>query len=379
MRPHLLRRCLVAAGVLVVSVPRSGRAQLDSTFLSRLSIHGYLTLGYGISGAQPQLGLPTDGSVDYDRAALLGQFALASHSHLVVQVAHRDLGTENSLFNEPTFILDWAYFEQRFGDNTRLRVGQEPLPIGIYNEIRYVGTLLPFYRAPYTTYSEGSYTQENLQGLIFTQTIEPHGKFPVDFNAWAGQYNYAEKGTVTVNGASTTASVPATAHNVVGSWVWVRTPIDGFRFGGGIMHYVPEGGVTEQVLGKSDETDSYASVDATFDRFQVRSELSHALRSGGKLNSTQGYAQIGVKVIDPLTLNAQLELQHVHYAVAPGYAANADLQHDFGFGADVALPWSAVFKLEGHATRGYDYDTNPSVFGPPTKGSYGIASLAFIF
>jgi hypothetical protein len=283
------------------------------------------------------------------------------------------------LFNEPEVRIDWAYFEQRFGDNTRVRVGEEPLPIGIYNEIRYVGTLLPFYRAPYTTYSEGSYTQESLEGVVFTQTIDPHGKFPIDFNAWAGQYDYAEKGSVTANGVTTTVSVPATAHNAFGSWIWIRTPIDGFRFGGGIMHYVPEGGVTEQVLGKSDETDTYASIDATFDRFQVRSEMTHALRAGGKLNSTQGYAQVGVKVLDPLTLNAQLELQHVHYAAAPGYVANADLQNDIGIGADIALPWSAVFKVEGHATRGYDYDTNPSVFGPPAKGSYAIVSLAFIF
>lgn len=56
---------------------------------------------------------------------------------------------------EPDVKLDWAFYERKLGQDTSIRVGRIPQPMGLLNETRYVGTLLPFYRAPYNFYQEG--------------------------------------------------------------------------------------------------------------------------------------------------------------------------------------------------------------------------------
>ena len=336
---------LVAVAILCAAP--SASAQLDSTFLAHLSIHGYLSVAYGIAGETPYAGLPTDGTVDYDRAAILASYALAPSSHVVVQVAHRDLGVENQRDSEAPLLLDWAYFEQKFGDNTRLRVGQEAIPLGIYNEIRYVGTLLPFYRAPYGVYAEGGFTQETLQGAVFTQNIAPGDKFGLLVNVWAGQFSQLEQGTANTPTGTVVFTKSAEMHNVLGTFVWLRTPIDGLRAGAGIMHMTVQGGALEALLGPSDETETYASIDGTFDRFQIRSEGTYEVRAGGKIDVPDGYVQAGVRVLDPLTINAQLELQHLHIAPGPYFHANVDLTRDLGLGVNYRLPLHTVLKLEG--------------------------------
>jgi hypothetical protein len=357
---------------------RSASGQLDSTFLAHLSIHGYLSVAYGISGESPYAGLPTNGTVNYDRAAILASYALAPSSHFVAQVAHRDLGIENK-GDSAALLLDWVYFEQKFGDNTRLRIGQEAIPLGIYNEIRYVGTLLPFYRVPFSVYAEGGFTEEDLEGVVLTQQIAPGDKFGLLVNVWAGQFSQLELGTANTPTGTVVFTKGAEMHNVIGTFVWLRTPIDGFRAGAGIMHMNVQGGALQSLLGPSDETETYLSIDGTFDRFQIRSEGTYTLRAGGKIGVPDGYVQTGVRVLAPLTINAQLELQHLHIAPGPYFHANVDLTRDVGLGVNYRLPLHSVLKLEGHLVRGYQSDNVPPLTGPPQLGRYGIASLALAF
>lgn len=46
------------------------------------------------------------------------------------------IGEGGSLVNDftPELQLDWAFYERRFGDNTLLRIGKAPIPMGISNE-----------------------------------------------------------------------------------------------------------------------------------------------------------------------------------------------------------------------------------------------------
>lgn len=374
------RACVaVATALAMFGATRSASAQIDSSFLSRLSIHGYLSVAYGISGDHPYLGLPTDGTMDYDRAAVLARFALAPSSHIVAQVAHRDLALEGLRDTTAPLLVDWAYFEQRFGDNTRLRVGQEPMPIGIYNEIRYVGTLLPFYRVSYAYYGEGGFTTENLQGAVLTQSIAPASAFPLELSVWAGQFGTLEQGTANTPTGTIVFTKEAEGHNAVGGFLWVGTPIQGLRAGAGIMHWNVQGGALAEVVGPSDETQSFVALDGAFDRFQVRSEWSYLNRAGGKIHVEQGYVQGGLHVLGPLTLNAQFELLHLHIEPGPFFDANVDLTRDVGLGLDYQLPFHSVFKLEGHLVRGYNDDALPPLTGAPQLSQYAIASLAVAF
>jgi hypothetical protein len=372
---------MVGMTVLLAAIgaPRSVGAQLDSTFLSRFAIHAYANFAYGISGQTPWFGLPTDGSVDYDRAAVLVKYAFTSSDHLVVQIAHRDLGSESSVSGDAPLLLDWLFFEHRFGDNTQLRIGQEPIPIGIYNETRYVGVLLPFYRVPFSVYSEGAFTQETIQGAVVTQTIARNSPFSLEINAWGGQFNFLEQGTAPTDTGTAVFTADAEAHNVIGGFAWVHTPIQGLRLGGGAMHYGVQGGALATLVGPSDATNYYASVDGDFSRFQIRSEWMREYRAAGRIATSAGYVQAGVEVIAPVTLNAQLELLHLHIEPATQLIENVDLDRDIGLGVDVKLPLNAVFKLEGHLVRGYQADDIPPLTGAPAVGRYAITSVSFAF
>lgn len=357
-------------------------AQHDSTFLDRLSIHGYATFAYAISAEHPQFGIPTDGTVDYDRAAILATYALAPRSHLVVQIAHRDLGTQSAISGDAPLLLDWVYFEQRFGTNARLRIGQEPIPLGIYNDVRYVGTLFPFYRVPYSVYGEGSYTQETLEGVTFAYTVGENSAFPLDLNVYAGQYDFNESwANVSSTGQQVVTVAKAVAHKTFGGFAWVRTPIDGLRFGAGGLHYGVQGGVWTPIIGPAAETDIFTSIDADFDRVVLRSEYGYEDRGSNGLLVVPFYVQGGVRVLDGVTINAQLEKMRIHLRPLPviGPAGTLGYQHDVALGVDVRTPWFSVLKVEGHLAHGYALDDNPAAIGPATRSQYVITSLSFAF
>jgi hypothetical protein len=102
-------------------------------------------------------------------------------------------------------------------------------------------------------------------------------------------------------------------------------------------------------------------------------------RADGRSATSAGYVQAGVEVIAPVTLNAQLELLHLHFQPAPQFIDNVDLDRDIGLGVDVKLPFDALFKLEGHLVRGYQSDNLPPLTGAPQVGRYAITSVSFAF
>jgi hypothetical protein len=88
----------------------------------------------------------------------------------------------------------------------------------------------------------------------------------------AGQFSYLEQGTAPTDSGTIVFTANAEAHNALGGFAWVHTPIEGVRFGGGLMHYAVQGGALETLLGPSDAMNYYASAEAVFSRFQIRSE-----------------------------------------------------------------------------------------------------------
>jgi hypothetical protein len=164
---HLLSSrlyCTVAAcGILFL--PASAMLAQEESATS-LSIHGYLTQAYGMSSGDTIMGLTREGTFDYRRAAILVRFGMTSKDFMVVQVAHRRLGGSPTMAFEEPIKVDMAFYERRFHNGASVRVGKTSLPMGIYNDIRYVGTLLPFYRAPFSIYNEGSRVSETIDGVV---------------------------------------------------------------------------------------------------------------------------------------------------------------------------------------------------------------------
>ncbi len=366
---------LALAGCLSVLQTRTLTAQ---SWTDKLSIHAYLTQGAAKSDTGVVIGIPKDGTTDYRRVALLLRYAVTTHDRFVLQIANRELGMSPTQAFEPQVKLDWAFYEHQFGDILTVRVGQAPIPIGIYNEIRYVGTLLPFYRAPFDMYQEGSYTSETIDGAVVSHTFLPNSPWHVETQAYAGTFHYVTFSSIpdSITGVLAYIGGRAQAQDVLGGQIWLSTPLDGLRVGGGGMRFTAIGNPFDPPTLKTPETTWQVSLDGTFDRFQVRSEYG-VLKSGG-FTQPRYYVQAGARVWGPITVNGQLEYENKKDTEASNLEDIA-FDRDHAIGVNYAVLSNIVVKLEGHFTKGYNYEMPISSHGPPIDGRYAIASVSVAF
>src|SRR4051794_34223672 len=184
-------RSLPALAVLLsLGVAASAASAQDIS--SKLSIHGYLTQGAAVSDSSMVVGISKQGTTNYRRAALLMRYAQTPRDAFVIQVAHRRLGDSPIMNFEPDVKVDWAFYERKFLGQSSLRIGKAPIPFGIYNETRYTGTILPFYRAPYAMYFEGAYTSETVDGAVLSHTFLADAPFRFDASVYGGSYDLLE-------------------------------------------------------------------------------------------------------------------------------------------------------------------------------------------
>jgi hypothetical protein len=338
-----------------------------------LVVHGYLSQAYVKSDGHQVIGIGKDGTADYRRAAILFRASLTTSDALVLQFAQRRLGESPTMQVEPDVKVDWAFYEHRFGSATRFRVGRMPVPLGIFSDIRYVGTLLPFYRAPYNYYQEGSFTSENLDGAHLSHTFGAGAPVSMDVNAFAGAYTTTESYNGGVNRAK--------AQNVFGGAAWIGTPIDGLRFGiGGSRHDVKNTILTANH--RDNWSNWIASGELVRTRFRLVSEYSHnAFRDAG-FKKRNIYAYAGVGLTSKLRAHAayddgdaSLRLGGKVYAL-PQQFTDAALGLSYGLRPDV------VAKAEYHWNQARLIEDKPSTLNPaasPFKTQYFIVSLSASF
>jgi hypothetical protein len=339
----------------------------------RLVVHGYLSQAYVKSDGHQVIGIPKDGTADYRRAALLFRASLTTSDALVLQFAQRRLGDSPPMQVEPDVKVDWAFYEHRFGSATRFRVGRMPVPLGIFSEVRYVGTLLPFYRAPYNFYQEGSFTSENLDGAHLSHTFGTGGPVSVDVNAFGGAFTTIEAYNGGVNRAK--------AQNVFGGAAWIGTPIDGLRFGiGGMRHDVKNTILTDNH--RDNWSNWIASGELVRTRFRLVYEYSHnTLRDAG-FKKRNIYAYAGVGLTAKLRAHAayddgdaSLRLGGKVYPL-PQHSSDGALGLSYGLRPDV------VAKAEYHWNQARLIEDQPSTLNPaasPFKTRYLIVSLSASF
>src|SRR5258705_11186603 len=130
----LARNCARRLALTCIALPLALSAQ---EFKPQITIHGYLTQAYGISDRYPTFGITKEGTADYRRAAVLARYELTSADNFVVQIAHRRLGDSPTMEFEENVKLDMAFYQRRFSNGTKLRVGKVAMPFGVYNEVRY--------------------------------------------------------------------------------------------------------------------------------------------------------------------------------------------------------------------------------------------------
>jgi hypothetical protein len=353
MRPFALIAVLgLLAGTAQGQVPE---------WLSKFSLHGYISQAYAVSDDHEILGIPTDGTTDYRDLALQFRYDQDRKNTFVLQLRQERMG--DSPRDRDDVELDWAFYQHNFSDRLKLKAGRIPLPLGIFNEAGGPGGGSPFFRPPNEFYDR-RYSSKTLEGVLGSLELGGPGGWTFDVDGYFGQWkvDYGIEGE------------QSDARNAWGGQVWANTPLPGVRIGGGAYRCdvePPEGVEVDYVM-------LHASVEADLDRWRLASEyMSGNLDQWGRYRAW--YAQAGYDVSRRVSVHVRGAVARISAPVGD-HMAKATLSEDLGVTVNYAIHPSIVFKLEGHTNEGLLREDMPqNLYGDPAETRYVIASVVASF
>jgi len=338
----------------------------------RLTFHGYLSQAFGKSDGRQILGISEDGTTDYRTAALQMRYDWRDADAFVLQLAHERNG--KSVTSQGADVeLDWAFYRHQFRDGTSVRVGRMPLPFGIYNEIRDVGTALPFYRPPNSFYGEGSYSSETLDGIAVNRTFFASSPWSLNVEGYYGGWQFVQQDLET----------EATVDNAVGFQAWLGTPIEGLDIGVGAYQadarnlvLVGMDGAGQQRF-EATQQSLHASLRGDIGRFLLAAEYrTYDLTLA---TSRTAYAQFGVRLSDRISTFVRGERGELSFAGAQ--TSSVELERDYAVSLNYAVRPDVVLKFEAHRYKGYGAeDVQLNIFNQqPERANYVLISLSTSF
>lgn len=335
----------------------------------RLRVHGFLTQAYAASDGEQVVGIPESGTTDYRTAALQLRYRMSDAGAFVIQLAHERLGKSPRAGLRDDVELDWIFYRHRLGDYTEVKVGRIPIPQGLFNEIRDVGTALPFYRPPQSVYGESAFATESVDGAVLSHSLFLGPDWLVDLDAFYGGWEFVES----LDGET---FVEARVEDALGLQVWARPPVPGLRLGLSAQTYLLSEGIRPP--GEKERWRAWTgSLEWSTRRLVARAEYHE---TSGDADYTAYYGQVGVRLTPRLTLNLQVERAELAFEssripVGPRFEDTEVAGFSYAFNSDV------VAKVEVHRTEGHFRSEAPgfSFFGPPADVTYGIVSLATSF
>jgi len=376
------KRTFTVFAAAVVALCAAAAPAAAQEWVDRFSIHGSISSAVGKTDGLGYLGINKDYQTNLRAVALQIGYKVGDGDRVVVQLLHRQLGTSPMQALEPSIAPVWAFYEHRDGDWT-FKFGRDPLPRGLFNEVRFIGTLLPFYKVGKDVYGE---TLENIDGVVVSHRSS-FGGWSIDANAFGGGFDVK----ALLPGTTENLAYAARAEQAYGASAIVRTPIDGVRFGGFIVDYS-----NTPVSASSHRNTSWMlSADGDWSKGWIRGEYTvftpHQTTTGNTYEAWYGQAgfkfsekyQVAVEHGDAkfeVDLPAPFPADHLPFSTYNGVAVNYS-------------PSSNVrFKLEYNKQEGYLFDTpvplysgpqslNPPVMGraPKSTTNYMIASVAVAF
>lgn len=373
----------------------SGSGGGVSTALAKLQVHGFLTQAWaeaefvdgGPSVNEIAIGIPERGTTSYRNLALQFRYDMSDKDVFVVQFSSRALGDSSIQIFENEIELDWAFYERRLTDVTSLKVGRVQIPLGIYNEIRDVGTLLPFYRPPYNFYKEGTFTNETVDGLSLSHEFFSTSDWGLEATVYAGEWKSV---TVPINDPSSPQ-----LDDVVdgyGYQLWLITPFSDFRIGTGLMSARQPGGAVPLEDPRRDIWT--AAIDGTVGRFTLRAEYQYndftVLAPIGPISGsfTNWYVQTGIRITEKFRIWGQLDVSDTEGS-CPCYTRSLKrrFREDLGVSLLYYFSPSILLKGEYHWTdeefSGLSFDPAVGLFTPfaipAENGNYTIISLSVSF
>lgn len=367
---HLKRA--ITALVLSLSVPAIAQDTDEGGALEKFSVHGYLTQAFAKSNGPQIFGIPGNGTTDYRRAALLLRFTPSTKDSLVIQLAHRKLGLSPIGAIDPDVKVDWAFYERDLSNAVSVRVGRLPLPMGSQNETRYVGILLPFYRAAYNFYQEGSFTSETIDGLGLTYARST-SSWRIEVSAYAGGFTMVEF-------APETGVARPRAEGAIGGQVWITPPVEGLKVGFGANRFELRG--TLLVADGQDVGNAFfPSIEYARSRVKLRSEFRRSKLRDAQVVLDGYYFYGGASLTSRLWIHGQFDSSRVKATVAPGVVVDLKPYHkDRAVGATFAIRPDVVMKGEYHWARTQLLEGPGHVSGSGLRPvNYGILSMSVAF
>lgn len=429
MRPTrkklLIRSVIVlwfgAAGLAPAFAQDSGSSKGP---LSKLSIHGFLTQAYATSNLSEgglfsptvdelYLGIPEDGTFDYRAMALQFRYQMSPKDVFIVQLSSRSLGESPINDEEDDIELDWAFYQRQLGDHTAIKIGRVQIPFGIFNELRDVGTVLPFYRPPFVFYQEGNFTSETLDGLVFSHTFAPSSNWALEADVYLGEWDFFEVTPFVAAGGG--QAFPAKAEDAYGFQLWLNTPTPSLRFGFGGHHRDVTGGFEGvpgvpgsgfRLPGETGSFDDwYVSVDLDTEKFVFRGEYREFDTPGTTIffggDFTLYYVQLGFHPTEKFRIYGQAEFGEAHhdaeefidpFGIPATQDIDVDLRQDYGVALNYLFAPNLVLKLEHHFdVEGELFAFLPfpvftpqgpklqPIFANSTDGDYSILSFSVSF
>ncbi len=238
----------------------------------QFQVFGYLTQAYGRSSRGSILGTEEDGSTDLGNVALQFRWNKSPRETVVVQLAHERRGDDLFLPKNEDVDIDWAFHERRLGNNTALKIGRLNIPLGIYNEVRDVGTLLPFFSLPISFYPGVLSSAETVDGVSLSHTFCARCEWALDTELYFGGWDTVQQ-KVNVDSEFGLINLDARAEDGVGVQLWLNTPVQGLRLGAGANTWLLDGPVS--AMGRDRWNSYHLSVDMAGDRWLFRAERRH--------------------------------------------------------------------------------------------------------
>jgi hypothetical protein len=368
---HLERNAARRAAFILTALT-VGAAPLAAQAAPKVSVHGYLTQGWGKSTGVAFYGLNSDASTDFRYAALQLRYVPTAHDQFVVQVNHRRLGQSPITDFESDVNLNWAFYQRSFHEGTTFKVGRIPIPRGIYNDLRSVGVSLPMYRPPVVLYDEGAYYSETIDGATVSRTFFESSPWSLEANAYGGGWR-----SLAYDTWSPEYSIQRVrADNAFGTQMWLNTPIEGVRIGAAAQqhddHY--SDGSREKVK------EWHTSLDATRERWFLRAE--------GQVQDWEasdrlyvGYVQLHVKPTERIAITGEVQRSRdteVEYGDGR-LPSSFEWHREDGIGLSYSFSPSLVLKLEHHWDRGLQVEQPVADVMSPPKFRYVLASLSASF
>lgn len=333
------------------------------TWIERFQFYGHVSIAYseatstGLPGDLPSeaiLGLSQDGSLDYRNVALQLRFNASDRHHFVLQLSHQRLADSVLEQVSDAVEVDWIFWDWRIGQETHVRLGRLPTPAGLFNEVRDVGTVLPFFRPAFSFYREGSIFSDSVDGVGLSHRFFAQSEWALETNLYAGEFEVFEQGSGVDDDF-----LKVDASDAIGAQLWLSTPVDGLRFGIGALRWdVSE----ESQFNPTEATweSWYASIEADFERWVLRSEyrvvelpFQTSIGASGQAEVVATYWQVGWRPVDRLAFYLQSELTDIQQrsSIYLGGSFETDERDDVGFAVNYAYRPNLVFKAEYHEQK----------------------------